>query len=440
MRANGDVSTLEATVRVPMNIALVKYWGKRDEQLIIPLNDSISLTVDRLRAETTVRMIQGAGEHAVISTTNFPVAAGLASSAAGFAAIALAIQRILNLDDVQANRLARIGSGSACRSMFGGLVQWEKGEKADGSDCVAKRIGTETWPDLYCVILVFDDGRKKVGSSEGMRRTAQTSTLLQSRIEKVVPQRIEEIKTAFAAKDFAALARVIMADSNQFHAVCLDTSPPIRYLNDASWHLIELVEKFNENEIRAAYTFDAGPNACVLLEATSDVEELSDLADIIRPLTACGGDRSLSYLQCVHENQAKRMKSRSEWFLSPVSSAKKTSSKSVDYFGAVVGPEAPEAPVKATRAPLKASSKSNISQASGAEENVTRRRSLKMQMRAAAFAANPSHSLDYQDVGSSRRLRSHTSVEDDTWLSDVTQHDEIPKKRRSLKKKSSTQF
>uniref|UniRef100_A0A1I7TSE9 Diphosphomevalonate decarboxylase n=1 Tax=Caenorhabditis tropicalis TaxID=1561998 RepID=A0A1I7TSE9_9PELO len=301
------------TVRVPMNIALVKYWGKRDEKLILPLNDSISLTVDKLTAETTVRMIPGVGKNTVeingkqvelnsnkryetvfeealrlqrkrkdhsdsngnqsvfyhfevISKTNFPVAAGLASSAAGFAAIALGIQRLLNLDDVQANRLARIGSGSACRSMFGGLVHWKKGEKEDGSDCVAVKTDESNWTDLYCIILVFNDGRKKVGSSEGMKRTRETSTLLKYRIESIVPKRIEQIKEAYSNRNFETLAHVIMADSNQFHAVCLDSVPPIRYLNDASWQLIEIIEKFNENETRAAYTFDAGPNACVIVQ------------------------------------------------------------------------------------------------------------------------------------------------------------------------------
>ncbi|KAF1765893.1 hypothetical protein GCK72_005846 [Caenorhabditis remanei] len=303
----------EVTVEVPMNIALVKYWGKRDEKLILPLNDSISLTVDKLTARTTIRMIQGVGKHTVeindekvelssnkryqtvfdealrlqrkrkedsngnenrsvshhfevISTTNFPVAAGLASSAAGFAAIALAIQQLLNLDDIQANRLARIGSGSACRSMSGGLVHWKKGEKDDGSDCVAVKTNDDNWADLYCVILVFNDGCKKVGSSEGMRWTRETSTLLKHRIEKVVPERIDLIKKAYATRNFEDLARVIMADSNQFHAICLDTVPPIRYLNESSWQLIETVEKFNQPEIKAAYTFDAGPNACVIVQ------------------------------------------------------------------------------------------------------------------------------------------------------------------------------
>ncbi|CAI5442245.1 unnamed protein product [Caenorhabditis angaria] len=304
---------MSVTVRVPMNIALVKYWGKRDEKLILPLNDSISLTVDELCAETSVELVKQ-DDHTVsingkevdlesnkryrtvfnealrfqrkrahekengtsnnniglkfkvTSTTNFPVAAGLASSAAGFAAISMAIQILIGLDETQANKVARIGSGSACRSMFGGLVQWKSGIKDDGTDCFAIKVN-EGWNTLRCLIFVFDGEEKKVGSTEGMRRSSQTSDLLKYRIEHLVDKRIAKIAEAYEKRDFDEFAKVIMSDSNQFHAICLDTSPPIRYLSDASWKLIEVVEKFNENGKRkAAYTFDAGPNACVILE------------------------------------------------------------------------------------------------------------------------------------------------------------------------------
>lgn len=168
----------EVTVQVPMNIALIKYWGKRDEDLILPLNDSISLTVDELTATTTIQMHESVGTSTVTindepvkvlnkryagvfaeaarlmrkrkedvppdsnyfhvsSTTNFPVAAGLASSAAGFGAIAMGFKKLLNLDETTANRMARMGSGSACRSMYPGLVHWRKGERDDGTDSVA---------------------------------------------------------------------------------------------------------------------------------------------------------------------------------------------------------------------------------------------------------------------------------------------------------------
>lgn len=360
MTQNG-ARTSEVTVKVPMNIALVKYWGKRDEQLILPLNDSISLTVDRLTAETKIRMVQGVGEHTVeingkpvelssnkryqkvfdealrlqrkrkadsngnengsisyhfevISTTNFPVAAGLASSAAGFAAIALAIQRLLNLDDVQANRLARIGSGSACRSMFGGLVHWKKGKEEDGSDCIAVRTDNENWKDLYCLIFVFDDGRKKVGSSEGMRRTRETSTLLQHRIESVVPKRIEQVKEAYKTRNFEDLARVIMADSNQFHAVCLDSAPPIQYLNESSWHLMDSVETFNRFGVKATYTFDAGPNACVIVQK-------KDVVSFMHFITQELEFKSKDDLQSIGEELGETFKSP-ETFRKPVQCSK----------------------------------------------------------------------------------------------------------------------
>lgn len=99
-----------------------------------------------------------------------------------------------------------------------------------------------------------------------MRRSRETSQLLKHRIESIVPQRIQQIQEAYTSRNFEQLARVIMADSNQFHAVCMDSTPPIRYLNEASWQLIDTVEEFNIGGIRAAYTFDAGPNACVIVQ------------------------------------------------------------------------------------------------------------------------------------------------------------------------------
>ncbi|CAI5442243.1 unnamed protein product [Caenorhabditis angaria] len=179
----------------------------------------------------------------------------------------------------------------------------------------------------------------------------------------------------------------------------------------------------------------------VLHEGTSDIEEIGDL-DLARPITACGGDRSLSYLQYVHDNQARRMKSRSEWFLSP------NGSKSVDYCTLTPSPPplSIEVPQPKPRVPLQTSAKSNMSSNDSLpRQTPDRRKSLKF--RTAAFAAHPSHSLDYDSTPNrfeTSRLRSHTSVEAETWLTDVvsssTNDEEIPKKRRSLKKKTSTKF
>ncbi|KAL6735168.1 hypothetical protein Aduo_005634 [Ancylostoma duodenale] len=215
----------------------------------------------------------------VSSTTNFPVGAGLASSAAGFAAIAVAIGKLFDFSDVEVSTLARMGSGSACRSVFGGLVEWCAGSDPSGADCVAKQVLPEKWwPELRAVIVVLDDGEKEVGSSRGMRSTVETSELLEHRAKYIVPERIKRLTAAFEAHDFDEFARITMADSNQLHAVCLDTFPPLRYMSDASWVVIRSVNEFNSgNRLRAAYTFDAGPNACIFVENNNVAELLTCL-------------------------------------------------------------------------------------------------------------------------------------------------------------------
>ncbi|EYC12312.1 hypothetical protein Y032_0048g1721 [Ancylostoma ceylanicum] len=165
----------------------------------------------------------------VSSTTNFPVGAGLASSAAGFAAIAVAIGKLFDLSATEVSTLARMGSGSACRSVFGGLVEWCAGSDPSGADCVARQVLPEKWwPELRAVIVVIDDGEKEVGSSKGMRNTVETSELLKHRAKCIVPERIKRLSAAFEAHDFHEFALITMADSNQLHAICLDTFPPLK--------------------------------------------------------------------------------------------------------------------------------------------------------------------------------------------------------------------
>lgn len=161
--------------------------------------------------------------------------------------------------------IARQGSGSACRSMFGGFVAWEMGENEDGSDSIAVPIAAEDhWEELCAVIVVASSAKKAVGSTEGMQRTVLSSPLMKERID-IVPARMEAMEAAIKTKDFPAFAEITMKDSNQFHAVCVDSYPPIFYLNDTSKKVIELVHSINDIEgmAIAAYTFDAGPNAVV---------------------------------------------------------------------------------------------------------------------------------------------------------------------------------
>lgn len=204
----------------------------------------------------------------VISENNFPTAAGLASSASGYACLVFSLAQLYGIKKQEISDIARMGSGSACRSIYGGFVQWIKGVKIDGKDSIAVTVAPAThWPDLHILILVVNDNKKKVGSTNGMARSVVTSELIKYRVEKCVPQRIQSITQAIRDRDFSKFAEITMKDSNQFHAICLDTYPPCVYMNDVSHSIVSFVHDFNksEGETKLAYTFDAGPNACLYL-------------------------------------------------------------------------------------------------------------------------------------------------------------------------------
>ncbi|EDO18751.1 hypothetical protein Kpol_1028p24 [Vanderwaltozyma polyspora DSM 70294] len=302
-----------ASTTAPVNIATLKYWGKRDKDLNLPTNSSISVTLaqedlrtltsaatdegftqdklwlngkeeslDSARTQQCLADLRGLRQQVeaqdpqapkmsqwklhIVSENNFPTAAGLASSAAGFAALVVAIAKLYQLpqDYSEISKIARKGSGSACRSLFGGYVAWEMGENLDGSDSKAVEVAPlNHWPNMKAAILVVSDMKKDTPSTSGMQLTVKTSDLFQERIKNVVPQRFEEMKQAIRNKDFPTFADLTMKDSNSFHATCLDSYPPIFYMNDTSRKIIRLVHSINAfyNETIVAYTYDAGPNA-----------------------------------------------------------------------------------------------------------------------------------------------------------------------------------
>lgn len=326
------MTVYQATVSAPVNIAVIKYWGKRDTKLILPTNSSLSVTLDQdhLRSTTTSRAdesferdilwlngkedpIKEGGRLAtcigemkklrkqyedanpnepkissyrvhIASNNNFPTAAGLASSASGFAALVSSLAALYKLPSSpsELSLIARQGSGSACRSLFGGFVAWEMGSAASGTDSLAVEVAPrEHWPEMQALVCVVSDKKKGTSSTSGMQRTVETSTLLQHRIREVVPKRMEQMIRAIKDKDFTTFAEVTMRDSNSFHAVALDTDPPIFYMNDVSRAIIATIVEYNRasvaagGPVKAAYTFDAGPNAVIYaLE--------KDMAEIIR--------------------------------------------------------------------------------------------------------------------------------------------------------------
>ncbi|XP_030762784.1 diphosphomevalonate decarboxylase isoform X2 [Sitophilus oryzae] len=312
------------TAVAPVNIAVIKYWGKRDEKLILPINDSLSATLstDVMCAKTTILTSPDLKENkfwlngkeqsfdnvrlknclteikkrcnstlpyinwkiAICSENNFPTAAGLASSAAGYACLVYALAALYEIDG-EISDIARLGSGSACRSVYGGWVRWQKGILSSGEDSIARPIASAShWPEMRVLVLVVNDNQKKYGSTIGMNHSVETSTLIRYRSESVIPQRIEEINKAILERNFHKFAEITMKDSNQFHAICLDTYPPCIYMNDVSHAIVNLVHHYNtyKEENKVAYTFDAGPNACIYL-LESVLQEFLSIVNYIFP-------------------------------------------------------------------------------------------------------------------------------------------------------------
>ncbi|MFF0533181.1 diphosphomevalonate decarboxylase [Nocardia amikacinitolerans] len=319
----GDKAFGDAAVAVAHpNIALVKYWGKRDETYFLPVTGSLSMTLDIYPTTTAVRLIAGpadtvvlndnpavgdaharvarfldlvrarAGrdEHAVVVSSNAgPTGAGLASSASGFAALAVAAAAAYGLDaDARAlSRLARRGSGSACRSIFGGFAVWHAGEgdgaAGDASSYAEPIDGDALDPAL--IVAVVDDGAKAVSSREAMRRTCDTSPFYQpwaaaSRLD------LDEMRKAIARRDLPAVGEIAERNALGMHATMLLARPSVRYLSPRSVALLDRVLALRADGIAAYATMDAGPNVKVLCaraderRVTTALRDGGDVADI----------------------------------------------------------------------------------------------------------------------------------------------------------------
>jgi diphosphomevalonate decarboxylase len=292
------------TYEAPPNIALVKYWGVRDPGLALPYNSSLSVTLDRLRSRTSVRFdpgletdevelngapaadgprdavvrfldrvraLAGIPERAhVASRNNFPTASGLASSASGFAALAGAATRAagLTLPDRELSRLARFGSGSACRSVFGGFVEWRAGVRPDGRDCYARSVYPPGhWPALVdLVLLVRDAPVKAVRSADAMQATVRTSPEFAAR-QREVPGRLRRIRAAIGARRADRLFPLLIEECDSFRRVCETTVPSLDYLTATSRAILAEVLALNREAGRpvAGYTHDAGAHVHVFL-------------------------------------------------------------------------------------------------------------------------------------------------------------------------------
>lgn len=302
------------------NIALIKYWGNRDEALRLPKADSLSITLDSPRVEATVEpsgaftieSFDAAGmrqpqskqsidrlmnhwrlsrEYAhsinaelpssvsVVIRSGVPQAIGIASSAAVFSCLAEAYAALASrpLTRQEVSIIARLGSGSAARSVLGGFVAL-KNVKSDAFDgAVAQQIADEKHWLLHDIVIVPSREEKKVGSTEG-HAMAATSPLFDARI-KAIPNRMEECTDAIRTKDFEKLQRVSEEDALEMHRVMETQSPPLHYLNDETHRLLKEIESLRRNQhIEALYTMDAGPTVHVICteEARKAIEEFAE--------------------------------------------------------------------------------------------------------------------------------------------------------------------
>ena len=306
------------------NIAFIKYWGNRDDRLRLPVNGSISMNLGGLHARTTVSFqpartldelsINGsdvsgpgltrvssildevraaAGIHfraEVSSENNFPTGAGIASSAAAFAALAVAATKAAGLDwsEAQLSRLARHGSGSACRSVPSGFVEWESGTGDDDSVAVSL-AGPEHWALADCVAVV-SSAQKAIGSTEGHVQ-APNSPLQAARVADT-PRRLEICRRAILGRDFDGLATIIELDSNLMHGVMMTSNPALFYWQPATLSVMRAVREWRAAGLPVAYTVDAGPNVHVICpqeQAAGVAEKLKDLPDVIDTLMATVG-------------------------------------------------------------------------------------------------------------------------------------------------------
>lgn len=308
-----------ATAVAHPNIAFIKYWGNLDDRLRLPVNPSLSMNLAGLFTRTTVTWdasldtdqlylnrqqqtgipqqrvskyldairpylnIQSPAR--VVSANNFPIGVGIASSASAFAALAVAAAAAAGktLSERELSILARLGSGSASRSVPGGFVEWHISTAHEGS--FAASIAPADWWELVDLIAVVDTTHKAVGSTEG-HQSAKTSDLQNARVAGAY-ERLRRCKHAILERDFASLAEVVEYDSNLMHAVMMTSQPPLFYWLPGTLRVMQAVRNLRAQGCQVCYTLDAGPNIhCICVREDAEhvrmlLQSLSEVRDIL---------------------------------------------------------------------------------------------------------------------------------------------------------------
>ena len=330
MRIAYRLYLMKHTALAPANIALIKYWGKKDESLRLPLNDSLSINIDGATTKTTIEIDEARTEDEisfvdeqcsekekqkiiehinrifschcersvyprnkvsraaissikdksvsrhtesrpyvkVVTQNSFPKGTGIASSASGFAALTVAASKAfgLNASEKELSILSRIGSGSACRSIPDGWVQWYEG--TDSASSFAQSIAPSDWWDVRDAIIICSKTEKKVSSTAGME-SAHTSPLMERRLSEVT-KRMEQMKIAIQQKDMNALGSTLEADCLDMHAVMQSQVPPLYYWSAQTKEIMEAVKKWRNEGLQIFFTIDAGPNVHMIYEGKDE--------------------------------------------------------------------------------------------------------------------------------------------------------------------------
>lgn len=323
-KANKEPQHSTAKAFAPVNIALCKYWGKRNQELNLPVTSSLSISLANKGAEIELqlsddkrdvillndqpveltsafgkrlidflnlfrdlmscqpllkacrgKLLQASRDFYQINIqSNIPIAAGLASSAAGFASTVKALNHLYdwNLPDKDLSILARLGSGSACRSIWTGFVEWHKGDTEEGFDSHGVPITTQ-WPELCIGLLIFSDKKKTLSSREAMQRTIETSPLYSAWPNKVADDLVT-LRRAIEEQNFSLLGQVAESNALAMHATMISAWPPIIYSLPETLTAMQKIWQLRNEGLQLYFTQDAGPNLKLLfLEKDRDVVE-----------------------------------------------------------------------------------------------------------------------------------------------------------------------
>lgn len=299
---------MKATAVAPSNLAFIKYWGKIDDKLNLPANNSVSMNLSGLLTTTTVdfdsqyksdSIIIDGGENEkegrrvilhldrirkiakttlkakVVSQNNFPSSTGLSSSASGFAALTLAASCAagLKFTEKELSTLAKLASGSACRSIPSGFVEWKKGKTSD--DSFAYSLYPSNWWDIIDIVLVLSDSKKDIPTTDG-QNLAFSSPFFSTRLEKI-ENKIKKLKKSLAEKNFRAFGILVENEALELHAIMLTSTPSLIYLHPETLIFMKEVVKWRKEGLEAYFSLNTGQTLHILCQS-------NDLAAVKRKL------------------------------------------------------------------------------------------------------------------------------------------------------------